>query len=174
MSSYKYFYRYHLKTVQCLIRASLTDTVSFSTATNRGGKHQKLPYFFPEDHSCILNNSCFLHSPITWMLIPGAKYQYNNFSFQSWPPNESVTSAGPLKRAPKIQQLIKRMSVSTLPHTQHLVSQMFTALSHTANQAMSRAMWLTLEARSDPMTQELLHRSSRLNLLLIYASFYLI
>lgn len=64
--------------------------------------------------------------------------------------------------------------MSTLPHTQHLVSQMFNALSHTASQTMSRVMWLSLEATSDPMTQAFLHRSSRLNLLLIYANFYLI
>lgn len=75
----------------------------------RSGKQQKWPYFFLEDCSCTLNNSHFLHSPITWRLIPGGKYHCNNFRFQSWPPNESVTSAGSLHRAPKVQQPIKRM-----------------------------------------------------------------
>lgn len=136
-----------------MFKSSFIDryNISLNCHKLRSGKQQKWSYFFLEDCSLTINNSCFLHCPITWMLVPGEKYQYNNFSFQSWPPNESVTLASPLEWAPKIQKLIKGMSVSTLPHTQHLVSQMFNVPHSQPSNEQGNVP--EPEARADPITQ---------------------
>lgn len=135
----------------------------------RNSKQQIWPYCFLDNCSCNLNNSPFLD-----LLVQGEKHRYNNFSFQRQPPNyQSLTSVCPLKKVQKITATIKEYVNINMTHTQHFVSQMFSALSHTVNQATSRVMWWSLGARSDSTAQAFLHWSSRLNLLPIYANFYL-